>query len=272
MLSRISSRFVEDHPSDAARVVEEAAPDVIGEVLAALPAPVGAALLRGMTPQAATEGLARLAPNAAAVLLERLPVELAAALLLRLDATTRGALVNALPAKASMPLRLVLRFPAGTIGSLVDARVATVRPGTRVGQAAGIARRAPELLRKYLYVLDDAQHLTGVVDARQCLIQDTDRRIDGLMHKDPVALRARMSLREASLLPAWERFAVLPVVDYRGVFLGVVRRITLFAALAEQGASAGKENLAQLALDLADMYWQTALSLLTEATAEKRRN
>ena len=272
MLGRVAYRFVEDFPSDAARILEKAAPGAVEEVVAALPAPVGAALLRAMTPHAAATGLARLAPTTAAALIEHLPVELAAALLLRLDAAARGALLNALPAKASVPLRLVLRFPAGTVGSLVDARVATVRPDTRVGETREMARRAPELLRKYLYVLDQGQRLAGVVDVRQCLFEDADRRIGSLLRKDPAALRARTSLRQASLLPAWERFAVLPAVDHHGVFLGVVRRMTLFRALAAQSGPARQEDLAQLAIDLAELYWQTASSLLVEASAERRRH
>lgn len=252
-------------------MVEDATPEVIARVLDALPPPVGATLLRAMAPHAAATGLSRLAPDAAAALTEHLPVELAAALLLRLDDTARNAVLNGLPARAWVPLRLALRFPAGTVGSLVDARVATAHPDTRIGEAGEFARAAPELLRKYLYVLDDAQRLTGVVDVRQCLLQDASRRITSLLRKDPVALRARMSLHEASLLPAWERFTVLPVVDHRGVFLGVVRRMTLFGALEEQVAPAGDEDLAQLALDLAEMYWRTASSLLMAAPTGNRR-
>ena len=272
MLGQVAYRFVKDFPSDAARVLEKDAPDTIDEVVAALPPPVGAALLRALTPHAAATGLGRLAPATAAALTEHLPVEVAAALLLRLDASARGALLTALPAKASAPIRLALRFPVGTVGSLIDARVATVRPDTRVEEVGAMARRAPALLRKYLYVLDHGQHLTGVVDVRQCLFEDGDRRIDSLLRKDPVALRARTSLSQASLLPAWERFAVLPAVDHRGVFLGIVRRMTLFRALASQSGSARQEDLAQLAMDLAELYWQAASSLLVEPPAERRRH
>ena len=272
MLGQVAYRFIEDFPSDAARVLEKDTPDAIAEVAAALPPPVGAALLRAMTPHAAATGLARLTPAAVAALTAHLPVEVAAALLLRLDAAARGALLNAMTAKAAAAIRLALRFPAGTVGSLIDARVATVRPDTRVEEARAMARRAPELLRKYLYVLDPGQRLTGVVDVRQCLFEDADRRIGSLLRKDPVALRARTGLRQASLLPAWERFAVLPAVEHHGVFLGVVRRMTLFRALAAQSGPAGQEDLAQLAIDLAEMYWQTASSLLVEPSPERRRH
>lgn len=273
MLGPIASQFIERCPADAARVLETAAPDVVAETLEALPATVGAPLLRAMIPHAAANGLGHLAPDAAAALLANLPVEVAAALLLRLESGKRGVLVNALPAKLSVALRLVLRFPTGSVGSLIDPRVVTLRPQTRIGEAAEIARRSPELLRKYLYVLDEAQHLTGVVDARQCVIQEPDRLIGTLEQKEPIALRARATLREASLMPAWERFAILPVTDHRSVFLGVVRRVSVFQALAAQGASAPKEDLvdlSDLALALADLYWSTAGGLFVGALNEEQ--
>ena len=199
MIGLMASRFVEAYPSEGARVLENAAPEVIAHILAGLAPAVGASLLRAMSPHAAAAGLARVEPDTAAALTERLPMELASALLLRLDETARSALLNALPTGVSLSFRLVLRFPAGTVGSLIDARVATVRREIRVGEARAIVRRAPELLRKYLYVLDNAR-LTGVVDARQCLLQPADLRISSLLQPNPVALRARTSLREASLL------------------------------------------------------------------------
>ena len=267
MLGRITTEFVETYPDDAARVLEDAVPEVAGEVLGALPARVAAAVLREMNPHAAAGGLASLAPDAAAGIVKHLPVALASALILRLDADERGALMKALPANVSVPLRMVLRFPAGSVGSIIDPRVVTVRPETRVGEATEIARRAPALLRKYLYVLDEHQRLTGMVDTRQCLVRDPVLPIGRLDREEPVALRARTSLREASRHPGWERFSVLPATDHRGVFLGVVRRASLRRALADGTAPEPEAELAGLALDLADLYWQTAAGLITGASA-----
>jgi len=268
----ITTAFVEAYPDDAARVLGDATPQVTGEVLCALPASVATAVLREMNPQTAAKALAGLAPEAASRIVRHLPVALAAALVLRLDAEERGALIRALPAKVSVPLRMVLSFPAGSVGSIIDPRVVTVRPETRVGEATEIARRAPALLRKYLYVLDDHQRLTGKVDARQCLLRDPALPIDRLDQEEPVALRARTSLREASRHPAWEHFSVLPATDHRGVFLGVVRRASLRRALAEGAATGPETGLAGLALDLADLYWQTAAGLITGTTTRDERD
>lgn len=269
MLGPVSSQFIERYPDDAARVLEQAAPETRAKVLEAVSAPAGAALLGSMSPHAAAASLSCLAASEAAEVMSRLPVELAAALALRLDAATRGALLNALSGRISVPLRLMLRFPPGSVGSLIDPRVATLRSSTRIGEAAEIARRAPELLRKYLYVLDETHRLTGVVDTRHCLLQNPERLVGSLERKDPVALRARANIREARLNPAWERFPVLPVVDHRGVFLGVVRRMSLLQAIAAETAEAPKESLTDLALALAGLYWEATTGLLHGALKEE---
>ena len=262
MFSRVTSDCIEAYPADAARVLEEAAPEVVGEVLAALPATVAAHVLRAMNPQPAAGGLAHLGPEAAAARVKHLPVELAAAILLRIDPGERGALMKALPATVSVPLRMVLRFPAGSVGSLIDPHVVTVREETRVGEAAASARRTPSLLRKYLYVLDGEQRLVGVVDARQCLLRDPNLRIGTLVRREPMALRARSSLREASLNPGWERFTVMPITDHRGLFLGVVRRTSLRGTMVHHAAGKPNAGLGELAMDLADLYWQTTAGVL----------
>ena len=262
MFSRVTRDGIEAHPADAARVLETATPEVAGEVLAVLPAAVAAQVLRAMNPHVAARGLAHVAVETAATLVKHLPIERAAALLARFEPMERGALMKALPATVSVPLRMVLRFPAGSVGSLIDPQVVTVREESSVGEAAESARRAPALLRKYLYVLDQEQRLVGVVDARQCLLRDPELPIGRLARREPVALRARSSLREASAHAGWERFSVMPVTDHRGVFLGVLRRTSLRRATAEPVTVAPKAELGDLAIDLADLYWQTTAGVL----------
>ena len=59
--------------------------------------------------------------------------------------------------------RSVAGVPAGSVGSLIDSRVVTVRAETCVGEATETARRAPSLLRKYLYFLGIATLLAGLI-------------------------------------------------------------------------------------------------------------
>ncbi len=263
MLGRIASEFVEGYPADAARILEEAPAATVGAVLASLPEAAAAALLRSLYPQSAAGALAELSPQAAADIAGRLPAPQAAPLLLRLGDEERRKLLGALPATTAAALRFLLRFPPASVGSLLEPQVVTVRRETRVREAGEAVRRAPEHMRKYLYVLDDAQRLVGAVSAHRVLVAEPEMRIGALeAGATPVALRARSSLREASRNPGWERFGILPATDHRGVFLGVVRRRRLEEALADGEPAAPEAGLAGLAFDLADLYWGTAAGFL----------
>ena len=137
----------------------------------------------------------------------------------------------------------------------------TARVDAEAGETIALARRAPQSVRRYLYVLGDEQRLVGVVGARQCALSDPALPIARLMIAMPSSLLARTRLQEAVHNPDWERFDMLPVVDRRGIFLGVVRRNTLQRALRGEEASAARVDVTDLALDLADLWWQTACSL-----------
>lgn len=272
MISPLAAALIERHPAAAARVLEMTNPEVVGEILDLSPKAAAAKLLAAMNPRAAAAPLAQLAPDAAASRIAGLGIEQAAILLRLLAPDASGDLLRKLPAKTAVPLRMVLRFPAGCIGALVDPRVITAHPDTRLGEVAEISRHMPQSLRRYVYVLEDGKCLAGVLDARDCVLQDPDRPVSAFVRKRPNALRARMSWKEAALDPGWERFSLLPVTDGRGNFLGVLRRRRLQQALAEAGGGEPPENLAELALELADLYWNASAGLLVSALGEKRKS
>ncbi len=267
----VVSQFIEAFPLDAARVLERADPGPAAQILSELPSSAAAAVLRAALPDAAARMLARMPADAAAGPVSQLPVDLAAPLLLRLGRAERGALMKALPARASARLSMALRFSPRSVGSLIDPDIVTVRPETSIGEAVELARRAPKSLRKYLYVLDEDQRLAGVVDVRDCLLQNAARPMREVQRAEPVALRAGAGLRQASLMEAWERFDILPATDRRGVFLGVVRRTALLRAIAESGVPALNDDLGDLALDLAELYWRTAYFFLAGPAKDGRR-
>ncbi len=264
MVKQLNVRFATEYPVEAAELLERASPDAVESVLSALPPPVAAAVLSAMAPGPAADCLAQLAPRSAARLLRNLKLEFLTSILLRLDAEARSSVLKALPATVSAPLRIVLQFPGDSVGSLLDPRVMTARADAKVGETLARARRAPGSLRRYLYVLSEDQRLIGVVDVRKCALSDPALTIASLMIPGPFALPARTRLREAAHDPHWKRFETMPVVDRRGIFLGAVRRNALDRALQGEEALTARRDMTGLALDLADLWWQTASGLFAD--------
>ena len=271
MTGELTVRFAADYPAEAAELLERATPDAAANVLSSLPPPVATAVLGAMAPGPAADCLVRLTPRAAARLLKTLKLEAVTPLLLRLDARVRNAILRALPATISTSLRIVLQFPSDSLGALLDPQVMTARADAEAGETIALGRRAPQSVRRYLYVLGDEQRLVGVVGARQCALSDPAQPIARLMDPGPVALLVRTRLQEAVHNPHWERFDMLPVVDRRGVFLGVVRRNNLQRAVQGEEASTGRVDVTDLALDLADLWWQTASAFLIDTSKQDEK-
>lgn len=255
MPSPVTVAFVELHPLDAARVLEHVPTAELGAFLAELPAAVAARALRNLTPFRAAECLERLKGEAAAML-PHLPTNVAAALLRQLDPIPRAEFVDALPRSMSIPLRLVLRYPEGTVGSILDQKVLTVYEDMTVADGIQLARGAPERLRKYLYVLDREQRLVGALKTHQCLTAKRTTVLRSLCDTEPAALRARSSLREAGSHEAWVRFNILPVVDRAQTFLGIVRRRRLEDALTGDEQAGSHMSLTDALVGFADLYWR----------------
>ena len=64
----------------------------------------------------------------------------------------------------------------------------------------------------------------------------------------------------------------MPATDHRRVFLGVVRRTSLRRALAGDAQPEPEAELTGVAIDLADLYWQTTAGLLLGTPSGERED
>ena len=74
----------------------------------------------------------------------------------------------------------------------------------------------------YLYVLDAANHLEGVVNLRQLIVSDPETRLEDVMEREPIAVAVETDQEEAANLMQHYRLRSLPVVDEEGVLSGVI--------------------------------------------------
>lgn len=265
-------RFLAAHPVDAGRVLETLEAESLAVLMRTVPADTAAQVLRHMTPDALAGCLRALGVDGASIA-RHLPVATAALALHNVDAGTRRALLAALPRTSSVPLRLALRYPRGTVGALLDPKAACVQQDMTVGETVQVARRAPEALRRYVYVLDERQRLVGVLDVRKCLLARRSATVESLMEPNPLFLRARASIADAVADAAWSRFDVLPVVDRSRTFLGVVERRLLDAAeTGPESIDDQETGLVDAVIDLASLYWRASAAILLgqRAAGEER--
>lgn len=217
------ARFALAHPTEAARLLESKPFSDVASVLDDLPPDASVELLACLNPLSAAGALELIDVQRAASDLSRTRRDAAAAILRAMRLAPRSAVLDALPPGDRSALQRLLRYSEGTAGALMDPEVLSVDESASVGEALERLRRRPQHALYYVYVVDDAQKLVGVVNLRELMEARPDQPV-GLRAVRPVeSLPARASSASILAHPAWERFHALPVVEPDGRFLGVIR-------------------------------------------------
>ena len=167
-----------------------------------------------------------LAPDDAADLVQEASPEDKERLLTLLDEPTRRE-VSAL-----------LAYGEDAAGGLMNPRYARLRPDMTVDEAISYLRRQarekpPETLY-YTYVLDDQQHLLGVVSVRELLAAPPNKRVREIMETDVQTVREDLDQESVSRLFAQYDLVAMPVVDADNRMKGIVTVDDIVDVVAEE--------------------------------------
>jgi magnesium transporter len=262
----LGRKFAEDHPADAARILERERPEEIAAFLKEIPGAAAADVARRMNLSLAAASLVGLEVEDAASVIERLPLFHAAQLLRRSDPNWAESVLERLGEGSARPLRRLLRYREGTAGALADPQVLSLPVDINVAEAQKQLQRLGADALYNVYVTDREHHLVGAVTIRQLLRARPRQPLESLMQRQLVSLTASLDLAAVAASPAWLKFDMLPVVDNAGVLLGVIRHKTIRQLAAAGESGPGLAGVIDLALNIADMYW-TSLSGLAASIA-----
>lgn len=143
-----------------------------------------------------------------------------------------------------------------TVADLMSPPVGVFAPGTTVAQATERLREEVKTaFVTYLYLVDTAGRLTGLVVMREMLLATPETTLDSIKLADPFVLQRDMPLDDALRLALHKHFPVYPVVDGQGRLVGLVRGYELFANRAveisgQAGAMVGVEKEERLGTSL----------------------
>lgn len=135
-----------------------------------------------------------------------------------------------------------------TVASLMAAPVGIFGPSVTVREATDALReQVKSAFITYLYVVDNAGRLLGLVVMREMLLAEPDTPLSAIMIEKPFALDAALPLSEALKLALHKHFPVYPVVGADGKLVGLVRGSDLFAnraveISAQSGAMVGVDK------------------------------
>ncbi len=170
------------------------------------------------------------------ILISRIGTERLAVLINEMDPDDRIALFEELPAEVASRLsalltpaersitQAILNYPEESIGRLMTPDYVRVRRSQTIAEAMAHIRRYGRDAEtvNVIYVVDDDGRLIDDLKIRQFLLADPEQTVESIMDENFVALRATDDREEAvRQIERYDRVA-LPVLDSRGILVGIV--------------------------------------------------
>jgi magnesium transporter len=259
----LADAFLASHPKDAARVLEQAGPTTSAAMLSRCTSRVIAETLRYMDPVEAAAVLANLPAESTPGVLSELSLGVAALVLRPLDPPERERLLASVPEETARSLRTALYHPEGTAGSMMDANVVALPSEISVGEARQRVRRRSRQTGNYLYVVDEDRKPVGVVSLGELILASPKASLASLMRSSVVRIPARAGVDTILGHPGWRELHALPVVDSKGILVGVLRRET-HERLREEMTERGNAGRSGFGMALAELVWTLSASLVDE--------
>lgn len=194
-----------------------------GSVLANLPRPLLLEILGQVPDERIAALVTRQAPDEAADLLGLLEPERADSILKLVDE------------KTAANLDRLMTYGRETAGGMMTTRFVAMERGARVGEAIARIRGEPEAeMVFYLYVVDGAGRLEGVVSLRQLVVARPEQELHEIMN--PKVIRARTDQSRAEVADLVSRYNLLavPVVDAGNVLAGIITVDDAIDAIADE--------------------------------------
>lgn len=219
--------FVENHPEDAARVLERLPLDNTAAFLESLPIRLGALVIRQMLAPHAARCIETLPLEVAAGIVSSLGIQSGAAVLRYLAPVRRERIIEQLHTAGTMGLRLVLGYPEDTVGAKMDPQAPAFVPDTLVSVAMDRLREGDAQIA-YVYVINPDHRLQGIVSLDVLLRAGSKLALSQIMQPATFSLPAHASVAAVQRHPGWNRFHRLPVVEHNDRFVGALDHKLLF--------------------------------------------
>lgn len=134
------------------------------------------------------------------------------------------ALLDQLDPETRAEVEELSEYEEDEAGGLMTPEYIALRDSMTVDEVFRFLRRAAPDAEQvyYLYVVDAANRLEGVVSLRDLIVADPKTKVREIMNPDVVRVRTDTDQEEVARLMADYNFTVLPVVDEEGALSGII--------------------------------------------------
>ncbi len=259
----LAEAFIQAHPEDAARVVEQLSSDDLLQILQHLPIDTSARLLQALLPQYAARIAMKLDQKLAIELLSQVEPALTVVILRHMPRGRRKGLLDGLPTKAQAASALLLNYNVDTVGAWMNPKEFTLPDDCTVEEALGRLAAEPGIRSNgFLFIVTRQLKVRGMTQLPNLLRAAPESPILSLSEAAPPALPGRATLLSVRKHAAWDSFDIVPVLNRHQQFVGALTHARLRQGLAEITDSLPEPVAGDAASGIAEIYGGTLFALL----------
>ncbi len=225
------------HPDELLHEVYVLTPDDQRRLLALLPPERAASLLEVVSDAYAADLIEEMPTEHAAPIVEELASDHRVDVLSELDADDAEAIIAELAEEDAEEIRELITYAADQAGGLMMTEFASYPMSLTVREVVEDLTREDIdyhlLTVHYVYVVVRKRKLKGVIRIRDLVFADRGSTI-GELAKEAYTVSPEASLNELENFFDEHDIAAVPVINTRGMMLGIVRRRAVLEALAER--------------------------------------
>ncbi len=252
----------EVQPFDIAEVLPRLSEEQVRQVLSALGAPAAAEAIEHLEFIHQYRILHHLEQNTATGILEQMSSDGIADLAGAIHPKQAQQLLNLLPRDYVATIRGLMSYRENSAGGRMTVEYISVRQTMTVEQVLQHIRKVGHDAETiaYLYVVDSAGRLVGVVSLRELLLAGPHTLITDIMSTQVVSVPATMDQEEVARAVAQYDLVAIPVVDDHRRLVGIITVDDLVDVIRDEAT----EDIQKLggSEPLSDSYFQTPIMVL----------
>ncbi len=220
---RLAQLLEEAHPTDVARTLRELPTAEQTRLFRLLNREQAGAVLHEMDDQTVVELVRALDEAELSGILDRMPVDNAAEIVDELPEEQAEKVLDLMKEEQAEEVQELLEYGEKTAGRIMSPRFVAVHEEATVAQAIEHVRKAASAEQIfYLYVVDDHDHLVGVVPFRRLITADPATPVRLVREAEVVNVTPETDQEEVARLVAKYNLLAVPVVDQSRRLLGTI--------------------------------------------------
>jgi magnesium transporter len=261
----LTSMFLDSHPADAARILEQVPDDSVTTFLINIPSALAAKVMEKMITPFAARYLQAMKEETATSIIGHMKSASIVRLFNAMDRSISQQLLKHLSEDNFYRIRRLLNYPPDSGAALMDPKCFLLPESISVSDARKRIENTDGLVSCEVYVVDDDFKLAGVVELNKLMSVKPRFLLGDVTSKTSNAVPARARVMDIVEYKAWKTYKTLPVVESDNTVIGLLKYKDMVDALNALNARIAITNTSEDVIAMASLYWSALTDIMNTA-------